>query len=72
VKGSDVIDESGLGLQIQMPGFAAVSESVEVHSSIPTGHMIQVKVTGVKEFVTVNARDSLPDYWAELLGLEQR
>jgi hypothetical protein len=39
------IDESGLGLQIQMPGFAAVSESVEVHSSIPTGHMIQVMVS---------------------------
>jgi hypothetical protein len=61
-----------LGLQIQMPGFAAVSESVEVHSSIPTEHMIRVKVTGVNEFITVNARDSLSDYWAEVLGLEKR
>lgn len=34
--------------------------------------MIQVKVTGINEFVTVYATDNLPDYWAEMLGLEKR
>jgi TonB-dependent receptor-like protein len=48
-------------LEIKQPGFAAISESVEIHSSIPTEHAIQLKLPSVKESVTVNAVDTLID-----------
>lgn len=48
-------------LQINQPGFAEVSESVDVHSSIPMDHVIQLKVTAPKESVTVSAANTLID-----------
>jgi outer membrane receptor for Fe3+-dicitrate len=48
-------------LEITQPGFAAVSESVEIRSSIPIDHLIQLKLPSVKESVTVSAADTLID-----------
>jgi outer membrane receptor protein involved in Fe transport len=48
-------------LEIRQPGFAAVSESVEIRSSIPTEHAIQLKVPTVSESVTVSADRTLID-----------
>jgi hypothetical protein len=48
-------------LQINQPGFAEVLQSVEVHSSIQTEHMIQLKVSAKSESVTVNAANTLID-----------
>ena len=48
-------------LQINHPGFAEVSQSVDVHSSIPSEYVIQLKVTGAKESVTVRAANTLID-----------
>jgi hypothetical protein len=46
-------------LQIAQPGFAEVSQSVDVHSSIPTEHLIQLKVVAHSESVTVSAASTL-------------
>jgi hypothetical protein len=46
-------------LQITQQGFAEVSQPVDVHSSIPTEHSIQLKVVGPSESVTVNAANTL-------------
>lgn len=46
-------------LQINQPGFAEVSQSVDVHSSIPTEHLIQLKVVVQSESVTVSAANTL-------------
>jgi hypothetical protein len=46
-------------IQIRQPGFAGVSESVDVHSSIPAEHVIQLKVAVVNESVTVKAANTL-------------
>jgi hypothetical protein len=46
-------------LQINQPGFAEVSQSVDVHSSIPTEHLIQLKVVVQIESVTVRAANTL-------------
>jgi outer membrane cobalamin receptor len=46
-------------LQINLPGFAEVSQSVDVHSSIPIEHLIQLKVVAQSESVTVSAADTL-------------
>ena len=48
-------------LQINQPGFADVSQSVDVHSSIPAEYVIQLKVTAAKESVTVSAAGTLID-----------
>ena len=48
-------------LQIKQPGFAEVSQSVDVHSSIPTEYVIQLKLTAARESVTVSATDTLID-----------
>ncbi len=48
-------------LQINQPGFAEVSQSVDVHSSIPAEHLIQLKVVVRSESVTVRAADTLID-----------
>jgi outer membrane cobalamin receptor len=48
-------------LQINHPGFAEVSQSLDVHSSIPSEYVIQLKVTGAKESVTVRAANTLID-----------
>ena len=46
-------------LQIKQAGFADVSESVEVRSSIPTDHTVQLKLTPVSQSVTVSAAGTL-------------
>lgn len=46
-------------LQINQPGFAEVSQSVDVHSSIPTECLIQLKVVVPSESVTVSAASTL-------------
>lgn len=48
-------------LQINQPGFAEVSQSIDVHSSIRTEHLIQLKVVAASESVTVNATNTLID-----------
>jgi hypothetical protein len=48
-------------LAIEQPGFAAVSESVEIRSSLPKEYRIQLKLPVVKESVTVSAPDTLID-----------
>ena len=48
-------------LQINQPGFAKVSQRVDVRSSIPTDYVIQLKVTGAEESVTVSAANTLID-----------
>jgi len=46
-------------LQIKLVGFAEVSQFVDVHSSIPTEHWIQLKVVAQSESVTVSAANTL-------------
>jgi hypothetical protein len=46
-------------LRINQLGFAKVSESVDIHSSIPTEHLIQLKVVAQTESVTVSAANTL-------------
>ena len=41
-------------IEIKQAGFASVSESVEIHSSIPTRYAIQLKLPSVNESVTVS------------------
>jgi len=48
-------------IQINQPGFAEVAEDINVRSSIPTEHVIQLKVTAPKESVTVSAANTLID-----------
>jgi len=48
-------------LQIKQPGFAGVSQSVDVHSSIPIEHLIQLKIVAQTESVTVSAANTLID-----------
>jgi hypothetical protein len=48
-------------LQINQPGFVEVSQPVDVHSSIPTDCMIQLKVTPARESVTVSTANTLID-----------
>jgi len=47
--------------QIKQPGFAEVTQSVDVHSSIPAEYVIQLKVTAPNESVTVSAANTLID-----------
>jgi len=48
-------------IQINQPGFAEVVQDINVRSSIPTEHVIQLKVTAPKESVTVSAANTLID-----------
>ena len=48
-------------LEIKQPGFAGVSQSVDVHSSIPIEHPIQLTVAAQSESVTVSAANTLID-----------
>jgi hypothetical protein len=48
-------------LEIEQPGFATLSESVEIRSSIPIEHAIQLKLPHVNQSVTVMAEDTLLD-----------
>ncbi len=46
-------------IEIKQPGFADVSESVQIHSSIPTDYAIRLRLPSVNESVTVNAGNTL-------------
>ena len=48
-------------LEIKQPGFAPVSESVDIHSSLPTEYTVQLKLPSVNESVTVRATNTLID-----------
>jgi hypothetical protein len=48
-------------LEVRQQGFAVTSESVDIHSSIPTEYTIQLKLPSVNESVTVTAPDTLVD-----------
>jgi len=48
-------------VQINPPGFAEISQSVNVHSSIPAEYEIQLKMTAPQESVTVSATNTLID-----------
>ena len=48
-------------LEIKAPGFAAVSESVDVHSSIRVEYTIRLQLPSVNEIVTVTADETLID-----------
>jgi hypothetical protein len=48
-------------LTIQQPGFAPVSESIDIHSPVPVNHAIALKVAGANESVTVQAQATLLD-----------
>src|SRR5579871_506424 len=48
-------------LRIDQAGFAEVSQSIDVHSSIPTDYVIALKVNAAKESVTVRAANTLID-----------
>ena len=48
-------------IEIKQSGFASVSESVEIHSSIPIRYAIQLNLPSVNESVTVSAANTLID-----------
>jgi len=48
-------------VQVKQPGFAEISQPIDVHSSIPVEHSIQLKVVGQSESVTVTAANTLID-----------
>ena len=48
-------------LQITQPAFAEISESVDIHSSIPTLLTVHLKLPTVNESVSVNAPNTLID-----------
>ena len=48
-------------IQVIQAGFAELSQAVDVHSSIPIEHLIQLKVAGRSESVTVSAANTLID-----------
>ncbi len=48
-------------LTIEHPGFATVSASVEIHSSMPIDYPIMLKLATVKESLTVNDQGTLLD-----------
>jgi hypothetical protein len=48
-------------LEIAQPGFALVSESVEIRSSLPTNYKIQLKLPRVNQTVAVTAANTLID-----------
>src|SRR5208283_5143614 len=48
-------------VEIQQPGFGQISQSIDIHSSIPTEYAIQLMLPSVKQSVTVTAPDTLID-----------
>ena len=48
-------------LAIQQPGFAPVSESIEIRNSLPLNHVIKLKLLTVQESVTVKGEGTLLD-----------
>jgi len=48
-------------LEIEQRGFARVSESLEIHSSLPIEHTVQLKLQTLNESVTVTAANTLID-----------
>jgi hypothetical protein len=46
-------------LVVSRTGFATTSESIQIRSSIPTEHGVQLKLPSVSETVTVNSADTL-------------
>ena len=48
-------------IQIRQPGFAEISQSINLHSSIPTDYAIELKLSGVTESVAVTAANTLTD-----------
>ena len=48
-------------LQVSEPGFPTASESVEIHSSIPMQHTIQLRLPSAKEVMNVTAANTLID-----------
>jgi hypothetical protein len=48
-------------LEIRQPGFAEVSQSIDIHSSIPTELIVQFALTTVKQSVSVSAENTLLD-----------
>jgi Outer membrane protein beta-barrel family/TonB-dependent Receptor Plug Domain len=48
-------------LEVSQAGFAEVSETVEIRSSIPTDHTIQFKIASVSQSVNVSAANTLID-----------
>jgi len=46
-------------LEIKQPGFARISESVDIHSSIPTEYTVQLQLPTVNQAVTVSAANTL-------------
>ena len=48
-------------LNVDPPGFAPVSESLVIGSSLPLKHVIELKLPTVNQSVTVNAADTLID-----------
>jgi TonB-dependent Receptor Plug Domain len=48
-------------LEITQAGFLAMSETLEIRTSIPTEHTIQLKLPSLNQSVTVNAPDTLID-----------
>src|SRR5580704_1313679 len=46
-------------LEIRQPGFAVLSETIEIHSSIPTEYTARLKLPTVNESVTVSAANTL-------------
>ena len=48
-------------LQVEQPGFAPATATVEVHSSIPVQYTIELKVASVKESVDVKGQSTLID-----------
>src|SRR5215472_1192888 len=48
-------------VEINEPGFAPVSEVIEIHSSLPTSLTIQLKLPAVNQSIGVNATNTLID-----------
>ena len=48
-------------IEINQPGFAEVSETVDIRSSIPIDHTIQLKISSVTQSVNVTAANTLID-----------
>jgi hypothetical protein len=46
---------------VAVPGFAPVSETVDIHSSIPVERTFELKLAAAEESVTVKAQDTLLD-----------
>ena len=46
-------------LQLTQPGFAGISQSIQIRSSLPTEQTIQLKVSAVRESVTVSGVNTL-------------